>query len=89
MSDLATEGAMWFIEIEDVVQAKSRFLMWKKRECHLHSSSTDKVLLSLGMLQRDSLLLLRSHLLLHWSHFHSSLSFNKQNSASSCSLHRL
>lgn len=81
---------MWFMEIEDVVQAKSRLLlMWKKREHDPFPSQTDKVLLSLGMLQRDPLLLLRSRILLHWNHLHSLLSFNKQNNASSCSPHHL
>ena len=81
---------MWFMEIEDVVQAKSRLLlMWKKRGHHPFPSQTDKVLLSLGMLQRDPLLLLRSRILLHWNHLHSLLSFNKQNNASSCSPHHL
>ena len=81
---------MWFMEIEDVVQAKSRLLlMWKKREYDPFPSQTDKVLLSLEMLQRDPLLLLRSRILLHWNHLQSLLSFNKQNNASSCSPHHL
>ena len=64
---------MWFMEIEDVVQAKSRLLlMWKKRGHDPFPSQTDKVLLSLGMLQRDPLLLLRSRILLYWNHVYSS-----------------